>query len=177
MASKIKVDQIQTIDGSGTIALQNQLSGMTSASMPSGSVVKDSYTTYSTVDSTTSTTAAASGIVTTITPTSASNKMIINLNIATWRNQTATGVRLWLYRDVGGAGFSNFLLWDYYGGYGSDGSSDSHNRSSIQLQDTTYDSTSAVTYKVYFALSHGSGTVTLNQNSSSSSIYVQEIKA
>ena len=34
MASKIKVDQIQTADGTGTIALQNQLSGMTSASMP-----------------------------------------------------------------------------------------------------------------------------------------------
>jgi len=43
MASKIKVDQIQTADGSGTIALQNQLSGMTSASMPSGSVLQVQY--------------------------------------------------------------------------------------------------------------------------------------
>ena len=34
MASKIKVDQIQTADGTGTIALQNQLSGMTTASLP-----------------------------------------------------------------------------------------------------------------------------------------------
>ena len=34
MASKIKVDQIQTADGSGTIALHNQLSGMTTASLP-----------------------------------------------------------------------------------------------------------------------------------------------
>ena len=34
MASKIKVDQIQTGDGTGTIALQNQLSGMTHASVP-----------------------------------------------------------------------------------------------------------------------------------------------
>ncbi len=34
MASKIKVDQIQTADGTGTIALQNQLSGMTTASVP-----------------------------------------------------------------------------------------------------------------------------------------------
>ena len=40
MASKIKVDQIQTADGTGTIALQNQLSGMTDASMPTGSVVQ-----------------------------------------------------------------------------------------------------------------------------------------
>jgi hypothetical protein len=40
MASKIKVDELETVDGSGTIALQNQLSGMTSASMPTGSVLQ-----------------------------------------------------------------------------------------------------------------------------------------
>jgi len=34
MASKIKVDQLETADGTGTIALQNQLSGMTTASLP-----------------------------------------------------------------------------------------------------------------------------------------------
>ena len=34
MASKIKVDELETVDGSGTIALQNQLSGMTTASLP-----------------------------------------------------------------------------------------------------------------------------------------------
>ena len=44
MASKIKVDQIQTADGSGTIALQNQLSGLASASMPAGTVLKTAYT-------------------------------------------------------------------------------------------------------------------------------------
>ena len=40
MASKIKVDQIQTADGTGTIALQNQLSGMTDASLPSGKILQ-----------------------------------------------------------------------------------------------------------------------------------------
>ena len=35
MASKIKVDELETTDGSGTIALQNQLSGMTTSSLPS----------------------------------------------------------------------------------------------------------------------------------------------
>ena len=39
MASKIKVDELETVDGTGTIALQNQISGMTSASMPTGSIV------------------------------------------------------------------------------------------------------------------------------------------
>ena len=48
MASKIKVDTLETANGSGTIALSNQLSGMTTASlptltsaeMPAGSVVQ-----------------------------------------------------------------------------------------------------------------------------------------
>ena len=34
MASTLKVDTIQTNDGTGTIALQNQLSGLTTASLP-----------------------------------------------------------------------------------------------------------------------------------------------
>ena len=54
MASKIKVDQIQTADGTGTIALQNQLSGMTTASlptltsaqMPAGSLLKSTFYDY-----------------------------------------------------------------------------------------------------------------------------------
>ena len=43
MASKIKVDQLETADGSGTIALQNQLSGMTNTSLPSGAVLQMKY--------------------------------------------------------------------------------------------------------------------------------------
>ena len=40
MTSKLKTDVLETVSGSGTIALTNQLSGMTSASMPSGSVIQ-----------------------------------------------------------------------------------------------------------------------------------------
>jgi hypothetical protein len=81
MASKIKVDQIQTADGTGTIALQNQLSGMTGASMPTGSVLQvvqgiltENYA---------STTAATwLDIVTVnITPTSTSSKVYVSFNL------------------------------------------------------------------------------------------------
>ena len=34
MTSKLKTDVLETVSGSGTIALTNQLSGMTSASVP-----------------------------------------------------------------------------------------------------------------------------------------------
>ena len=40
MTSKLKTDILETVSGSGTIALTNQLSDMTSASMPAGSVVQ-----------------------------------------------------------------------------------------------------------------------------------------
>ena len=40
MTSKLKTDVLETVSGSGTIALTNQLSGMTSASVPSGSVLQ-----------------------------------------------------------------------------------------------------------------------------------------
>jgi len=43
MTSKLKTDVLETGSGSGTIALNNQLSGMTAESMPSGSVLKTHY--------------------------------------------------------------------------------------------------------------------------------------
>ena len=46
MTSKLKTDILETVSGSGTIALTNQLSGMTSASMPAGSVIQVARTGY-----------------------------------------------------------------------------------------------------------------------------------
>lgn len=77
MASKIKVDQIQTLNGSGTIALQNQLSGMTSASMPTGSVLQVVQgSTTSQVD-TSSTSYVDTTLTATITPSSTSSKILV----------------------------------------------------------------------------------------------------
>ena len=80
MASKIKVDQIQTADGSGTIALQNQLSGMTSASMPTGSVIQTVQVTGAVSRTTvTSTGSWTSHFSLSITPSSTSNKILVLL--------------------------------------------------------------------------------------------------
>jgi hypothetical protein len=84
MASKIKVDQIQTADGTGTIALQNQLSGMTTASLPTvttdklgaGAIIQvreSSATSTVTVNSGTETDV----ITLNITPSSSSNAILI----------------------------------------------------------------------------------------------------
>ena len=85
MASKIKVDQIQTLDGSGTIALKNQLSGMTSASMPTGSVLQVKQlllTTPSSQSLSANTNTVVSGFFLAMTPTSTSSKILVTMHWA-----------------------------------------------------------------------------------------------
>ena len=86
MASKIKVDQIQTADGTGTIALQNQLSGMTTASlptltsaqMPAGSLLKSTGYTYPPYSTTTSTGFVSIGTATSYTVTNTGCAIYVN---------------------------------------------------------------------------------------------------
>ena len=77
MASKIKVDQIQTIDGSGTIALQNQLSGMTGVSMPAGHILQTVSTKYTSAETISSSTFQNTSLSANITPSSTSSKILI----------------------------------------------------------------------------------------------------
>ena len=96
MASKIKVDQLETADGTGTIALQNQLSGMTTASlpalgsaqMPAGSIVQV-VTAVDTALYTTSATTFSDVMSVAFTPTNASNKLLIRCQLG--EPDTATG--------------------------------------------------------------------------------------
>ena len=92
MASKIKVDQLETADGSGTIALQNQLSGMTTASlpalgsaqMPTGSVVQAKKVEYGGASTSTSSTSYVeinSNFRPTITPALSSSTIIADFEL------------------------------------------------------------------------------------------------
>jgi len=86
MTSKLKTDVLETVSGSGTIALTNQLTGMTHASVPllteahipAGSVI-NAYTQV--LSSSTITTSSSSfvntGLSITLTPVSASSKFYI----------------------------------------------------------------------------------------------------
>jgi hypothetical protein len=88
MASKIKVDQLETADGSGTIALQNQLSGMTTASLPTvttdklgaGAVVQVGMSGTTSETSTSSTSWSDAGTFINFTPTSSSNKVLVSFS-------------------------------------------------------------------------------------------------
>jgi len=101
MASKIKVDQIQTADGSGTIALQNQLSGLTSASMPTGSVLQVVQNTTSTTThfNDTTTLHTATDLNVTITPSSSSSKILVSVNCGGLVLGTADAILFNMLRD------------------------------------------------------------------------------
>ena len=81
MASKIKVDQIQTADGSGTISLQNQLSGMTGASMPTGSVLQVVQGILTEPYASTTADTWLDVVTVNITPSSTSSKIYVSFNL------------------------------------------------------------------------------------------------
>ena len=84
MTSKLKTDVLETVSGSGTIALTNQLSGMTTASlpalgsaqMPAGSVIQAASTGYPS-SSAISVSANARADLMTITMTVRANSKVI----------------------------------------------------------------------------------------------------
>ena len=100
MASKIKVDQIQTADGTGTIALQNQLSGLASASMPTGSVLQVVQNTYSSTIVTTSTSFGGTGLYVDITPSSTSSKIITFLTTCAELNGSGHNGYFQTFREI-----------------------------------------------------------------------------
>jgi hypothetical protein len=121
MASKIKVDELETADGSGTIALQNQLSGLTSASMPTGSVLQVVQTSTNTQIVNTSSGANVDLMSVNITPSSSSSKVLVMM---TWfEGQSNPNGAYRLYRgstslapaDAGYDGGTGFWAYDDVG--------------------------------------------------------------
>jgi hypothetical protein len=154
MASKIKVDQIQTADGTGTIALQNQLSGMTSASMPTGSVlqVKQAYKT-DTFTTTASSDTDITGLSVSITPSSTSSKILVTSNVSGF-SHNGLGGGFCIQRDstkIGQAGSSGSRIRTSFSGglYTGDasGTGQMHFNAVACYLDSP-SSTSALTYKV-----------------------------
>ena len=172
MASKIKVDQIQTADGTGTIALQNQLSGMTSASMPTGSVLQVVENVYSTAVQYGGQTMTDTGLTATITPSSTSSKILVMVNQPlTVSTDTSTS------RDIAFSicrGSTEILA----------GTGDAKADSGTTHRYPAYNSlkkldspntTSAVTYKTRFKVNAGSCDVFAQQHGGSSTMILMEI--
>ena len=158
MASKLKTDVLETVSGSGTIALTNQLSGMTTASlptltsaeMPSGSVLQVvSATSTAAVATTSGSLQEYTGCSVTITPSSTTSKIIVQMAFNANFQGAPAGLRSKIYRD-------STPLGSEAGSYDTN-SGNSHS----DIVRIAYDSpatTSAVTYKLYFR-SHNGGSV------------------
>ena len=175
MTSKLKTDVLETVSGSGTIALTNQLSGMTSASMPSGSVLQ-------VVQAVLTTSSAAAiegwyditGLSLAITPTSSSSKILIQANVfgAVSNAGWLTGIRI--LRDstalaVGTSGNSatnNFASFAYMAGSTAEGDG---KQMVVDILDSP-STASAITYKVQYVGGNTGVTTYINRLSNSSNV-------
>jgi hypothetical protein len=170
MASKIKVDTLETANGSGTIALSNQLSGMTSASVPTGSVIQVVSYLYTTQTGTSSTSYVDSGITLSITPSSTSSKIFV---VVTFGGFELAAARNAMYTNLVRVSTQVFQPNGFVG-YPA-GAVRTYPATSYSYLDSP-SSSSATTYKVQFKVEGGSGSGTLNPNGSQSSITLMEIK-
>ena len=190
MASKIKVDQIQTADGTGTIALQNQLSGMTNASMPTGSSLqtKHMFTNDSSGQSVTSTSFIdVANLTLNITPASTSNKVLVQANLHSYLVSHSTdgwnACDFQIIRRIGGSDTVAFESFK------DDGSGHGYTAGAYVRDDETRfmwvtpihfldspNTTSEITYKVKVRAKDSNFTVTFNDTYCRCSIVLQEIK-
>jgi hypothetical protein len=155
MASKIKVDKLETADGTGTIALQNQLSGMTTASLPTvttdklgaGAVLQVVSSIFETDTSTSSTSYVTTGHSVTLTPSSTSSKVYVTLQGGGGWVAAGSWLKMTIYRGGTNLGNSNTFT-----AYSSSGDQNvSHSMAILDSPSTT----SATTYTIYFRTNTG----------------------
>ena len=166
MASKIKVDQLETADGSGTIALQNQLSGMTTASlpalgsaqMPTGSVIQVvKYTGAVETATTSNNTWVATAANVTITPSSTSSKIYLSHTAGGLLQSPSVGQSfgLRIKRAISGGATSYPYSSDRYHYMAAGEDWVGTNWAVIELDSPS--TTSAITYTIEFKKSASSG--------------------
>tara|TARA_R110000796_G_scaffold225659_1_gene342096 strand:+ start:480 stop:1025 length:546 start_codon:yes stop_codon:yes gene_type:complete len=180
MTSKLKTDILETVSGSGTIALTNQLSGMTSASVPSGSVVQVVYknnegSTNTYFQSTSDTFVTLPNLSTTITPTSTSSKVILHFHGAGFFRGSATNLRLRLLRGSTVVWYADRFMYTESGGtWGNANITNSF----VDAPSTT----SEITYSLQVAVSGGTnlafriGDNSASNNDTMSSMQLIEFK-
>ena len=178
----LKVGDIQTSSGSGTITIGqsgetvNFPSGVTVSGLPaSGKVLQVVSATISTVTSSTTSSYADTGLTASITPSSASNKILVLIQQNGCAKQSAnTAVNIKILRgatEIGGTDAGKNI------GYTS---STAHNFVGTGLSCSVLDSpssTSALTYKTQFHNSNAAGTVYVQVDNGTSYITLMEISA
>ena len=182
MVSKVKVDSLETTAGTGTIALNNQLSGMTVSSLPTtgsppgifagGKVLQVVQGTYSSTNTSTSSTLADTGLTATITPASASNKIKVTVHqngLGKDTNNTRVGIAL-----LRG---STTIAWLCAHACFTGDTSTSFAASASGAYLDTPATTSAVTYKTQIKSYANNANVYAQLGGPTSTITLEEIKA
>jgi hypothetical protein len=163
---------ITTADNSGDLNIQSggstkiavtssgvAVTGLSKASLPTGSVLQVVNATYATVVSNSTSTFADTGLTLNITPTSATSKILVTVNCnglaKSTSTQAAVGLRLLRNSTTitsidGIAGYTNSTTLNHVGGVSS---------SYLDSPATT----SATTYKVQFASAGGVAVVYMNE--------------
>jgi hypothetical protein len=161
MTSKLKTDVLETVSGSGTIALTSQLSGMASASVPSGSVLQMVENTR--VHAQDITTTSASFVDTTlvtgvITPVSAGSKIAVRITgFVPHVNATNNRGVVWqMFKSVNGGTYVKVTAGDLDGGFYQNSSGSWYDITGYcSVFDTpTYTLGQAINYKLYFRKDH-----------------------
>ena len=146
----------------------------TRAQLPAGCVLQVVNATYGVSLSTTSATYIDTGLTASITPSSATSKILVVVNMADVGKYGGT--------STGGYGKTNIVrnstqLIEFSKQFGYTGNTDSNSVGSVSS--SYLDSpatTSSTTYKIQYALL-GSGTLEINASSSTSTITLMEIAA
>ena len=159
---------------SGTMLDTNSV--IASSKLPTGSVIQTvsaSDATLYALSISNATSDHAGSIAYSITPSSSSNKVMIHFTIPQVKQAQHAGLRVRLYRDIGGAGYSHVTGLSgtassnkqaaLFGNYDTNGDG---NRSATTITGTIVDSpntTSACNYKFYFGAGDGATTVYVNR--------------
>ena len=163
--------QEQAVAGTTVLTLPT-VSGtvLTTTSPKAGNVIQVVSATYSTATITSGTTLVDTGLSASITPTSSSSKILVLVTMNGLLNgaTAATGVRLAILRNS-----TNINTFAEYTCYTSASASLIASAAGNYLDSPS--TTSSTTYKVQFARRDGSGTVSVQANSDSSTIVLMEI--
>ena len=154
----------------GTLTVDNLNLAGTSVTQV-GKVLQVQSAFKSDTDSTTSTSdVAISGLSLTLTPASTSSKVLVQFDVGTMGNHGSAHMFYTVYRSIGGGGYSAI-------GVGTGGSSYNYAAGTYASSSNNYDAvghcfldspntTSEITYKLYFRGSSGSYTYYINRRAS-----------
>jgi hypothetical protein len=160
------------VSGSNTLTLPANtgtvLTNGTNTNFPAGSVLQVVNATYSVLTSTSGTTYVDSGLSASITPSSASNKVLVIVHQSECGNSNANiGFALQLLRTS-----TSLIVVGPAIGYGVSNANASVSTAYLDSPATT----SSVTYKTQFKLTSATGSCIVQNDSATSTITLMEIK-